>query len=261
MNLSLRNALLVGGALALGFLVEAVAYGQQTTVYYYGQTQPVYCATAQPQQPYLRLHGNTGGTTVHTRFGSGQEVNVVQGSRSYSLETNQPAEGFAYAVEVDKHATEGSLQAIALARQIAVPLVVGNPNPQQCAPQAPYCSTSYVRRPAPYCSTSRPLCASPCATAPHWCSRTSRWCTTTGNYWCSRTNRWCASTVGPGYGVRGGSCCSGRGDGRNQMVQYAPGVPHNGCSCAANPNGTGKDCGCPPTCPECNPNDVISYGR
>lgn len=58
----------------------------------------------------------------------------------------------------------------------------------------------------------------------------------------------------------GGSCCSGRGDGRNPMVLYPPGDPRGVCWCAQNANGPGHSCACPPNCPQCNPGHVIGYG-
>ncbi len=231
MNQNFRSALLICGALFLGFVFEVVAYGQ-TVVYSYGP-QPVYCGTeVQPTEGYLRLNGYAGGVMVQAEYGCNQRVTVVQGGRPYSLETNRPEQGFNYALEVDRRANCDVSQAMDLARKVAPVMVTGNPCPQQCSTPVPIrriCGRiigySQAPRAAP-CATSAPYCATP---APF-------------------------ST---------GSCCSG-GDGRNPMIAYPPGDPHGVCHCAQNANGPGRSCACPPNCTQCNPTQIagyVGYGR
>lgn len=295
MNQQFRAALIILGALILGFIAEMVAYGQTAVVTYTQQpvlmyAQPPYPAVtyvgttpAPTGEGYLRAYGNTGGVSVQANYGCGQNVSVIQGSRSFALETNRPEQGFAYALEVDRRATCEAADAVSLARKVAPVMVTGNPCPQQCCQQpirgycgrivgyrdascaTPYCATPapYCTPAAPYCATSRPTCASPCGSTPYWCGRTHRWCAG-ANYWCGRTNRWCYQATGQPCAIStggGGSCCSG---GRNPMVSFAPGDPRAVCYCRNNPN-RGGPCACRVPCPECQ-NDVpaasyVAYGR
>jgi hypothetical protein len=232
-------------------------------------------------EPYMIVNYKSGGFSMSVEYGCGQSARYQEPTHSLALQTNKVNEGVALTLELDRRNQQRPADAISLLRSVAPPIVVGNPCPQ------PYCAPSVCTptRASLYQSTichrtaPQPSCASPCNTSPRWCSRTNRWCTTTGNhwcsrtnrwcnstgdYWCTRTNRWCSATAYTGTTTPRGSCCSGGNDGRNAMVHHAPGVEHDGCHCRNNPNGPGNNCGCDERCPECNTQNIvglIGYNR
>lgn len=260
MNRHLITLALCATAVLAGFFAEAVAYGQQPVLAYYYAPQG-YCASA-PQGDYLRLHGYAGGTYVNANYGCGQSVTVVQGGKPFSLETNQVANGLNYALEVDRRANCDAANAIGLARQVAPPIVAGNPCPQQCCPPQPI--RGYCGRIVGYAGGGGSCCQQPTVSTTGYCGRT--YCATPAPYcgtgYCGRT--YCATPrpyCGTGYCAQSGYNPGYYGpayDGRNPMIAYAPGDPRAVCTCPMNPNRNGP-CACPSNCTQCNPNNTVGY--
>ncbi len=261
----------------------------------------VYCALSltnavDAREPYLLLNYQSGGVAVSVDYGCGQHAHLHEGGHPLYLQTNKVEAGVHLTLELDRRNSDRAAAAIAHLRAIAPPIVPGSscPQPQPvmcttgycgrtiCSPAVPAYGPAYAPPPiacAPgYCG--RPVCAPavmPMPTPiirPGYCGRVPCTCG-----YCARHAPPALPVARPGYCGRvpcvcghcaghaavpmhaGGSCCSGRGDGRNPMVLYPPGDPRGVCHCAANRNGPGRSCACPPDCPQCNPGLVAGYAR